>query len=71
MLNLDGNPYEKEGSVAQWLIANIPDGKGIEDGQEIVKYVQPLPFCGTGYHRVAFLLFRHSQKITSFPQLNR
>ncbi|CAJ0592857.1 unnamed protein product [Cylicocyclus nassatus] len=70
MLNLDGNPYEKEGPITHWFVANIPDGKGVDEGEEIVNYVQPLPFYGTGYHRVVFLLFRHNQKLNSSLTLN-
>ncbi|VDL66110.1 unnamed protein product [Nippostrongylus brasiliensis] len=69
MVNLDGNPYEKEGEIIHWMVANIPDGKEIQEGQEVVQYLQPLPFCGTGYHRVAFLLFRHEQRLDSLPKL--
>uniref|UniRef100_A0A0K0DFG9 Large ribosomal subunit protein mL38 n=1 Tax=Angiostrongylus cantonensis TaxID=6313 RepID=A0A0K0DFG9_ANGCA len=59
MLNLDGNPYEKEGEIVHWMVANISDGESIENGDEVVPYLQPLPFYGTGYHRVVFVLFRH------------
>ncbi|XGW23487.1 hypothetical protein V3C99_005596 [Haemonchus contortus] len=67
MVNLDGNPYEKEGEVAHWVVANIPDGKSIDDGEELVPYLEPLPFCGTGYHRIAFILFRHEKPVKSLP----
>ncbi|KHJ97307.1 phosphatidylethanolamine-binding protein [Oesophagostomum dentatum] len=74
MVNLDGNPFEKEGSVAHWIVANIPDGNGIEKGNEcfvqVLDYVQPLPFCGSGYHRIAFVLFRHDKPMNTFPTLN-
>ncbi|VDO48089.1 unnamed protein product [Haemonchus placei] len=63
MVNLDGNPYEKEGEVAHWVVANIPDGKSIDDGEELVPYLEPLPFCGTGYHRIVFILFRHEKPV--------
>lgn len=69
MVNLDGNPYEKEGEVVHWIVANIPDGKGVEDGEELVPYLQPLPFNGSGYHRVALLLFRHENPLKSLPLL--
>ncbi|VDO61553.1 unnamed protein product [Heligmosomoides polygyrus] len=75
MVNLDGNPYEKEGEVVHWIVANIPDGKGVEDGEELVPYLQPLPFNGSGYHRVALLLFRHENpdslagRVLSMPKL--
>ncbi|EPB74696.1 hypothetical protein ANCCEY_06229 [Ancylostoma ceylanicum] len=46
MINLDGNPFEKEGSVAHWVVANIPDGKGVEEGLKSpiyeYKYNEPL-----------------------------
>ncbi|XGW23480.1 hypothetical protein V3C99_005593 [Haemonchus contortus] len=67
MVNLDGNPYEKEGEVAHWVVANIPDGKSIDDGEELVPYLEPLPFCGTGYHRIVFILFRHEKPVKSLP----
>ncbi|KAJ1359756.1 hypothetical protein KIN20_018551 [Parelaphostrongylus tenuis] len=70
MLNLDGNPYEKQGEIVHWMVANIPDGEGVESGNEVVSYLQPLPFCGTGYHRVVFVLFRHENPLQRLPQLN-
>ncbi|ULU09510.1 hypothetical protein L3Y34_014132 [Caenorhabditis briggsae] len=63
MVNLDGNAMEKRGELIHWLISNIPDGEGIQKGEEVMKYLQPLPFYGTGYHRVAFVLFRHQEKV--------
>uniref|UniRef100_A0A8R1HTB2 Large ribosomal subunit protein mL38 n=1 Tax=Caenorhabditis japonica TaxID=281687 RepID=A0A8R1HTB2_CAEJA len=63
MVNLDGNAFEKQGELVQWLVSNIPDGEGVKSGEEVVEYLQPLPFYGTGYHRVAFVLFRHQEKI--------
>ncbi|KAK6040755.1 hypothetical protein COOONC_21739 [Cooperia oncophora] len=51
MVNLDGNPYEKEGEVAHWIVSNIPDGKSVKDGEEVVRYLQGAgSFCGSGYH---------------------
>ncbi|CAI2307851.1 unnamed protein product [Caenorhabditis sp. 36 PRJEB53466] len=63
MVNLDGNALEKKGEVVQWLVANIPNGQEVSAGKEVVEYLQPLPFYGTGFHRVAFVLFRHNQPI--------
>uniref|UniRef100_A0A1I7XQU0 Glutaredoxin domain-containing protein n=1 Tax=Heterorhabditis bacteriophora TaxID=37862 RepID=A0A1I7XQU0_HETBA len=70
MVNIDGNPYDKHGEIAQWIVANIPDGYDIEHGNEILPYMQPLPFCGTGYHRISFVLFRHEEPIVNFPKLD-
>ncbi|VDM56239.1 unnamed protein product [Angiostrongylus costaricensis] len=36
MLNLDGNPYEKEGEIVHWMVANISDGESIENGDEVL-----------------------------------
>ncbi|KAE9418493.1 hypothetical protein Angca_007551 [Angiostrongylus cantonensis] len=69
MLNLDGNPYEKEGEIVHWMVANISDGESIENGDEVVPYLQPLPFYGTGYHRVVFVLFRHESPLQRLPKL--
>ncbi|KAF1769285.1 hypothetical protein GCK72_001101 [Caenorhabditis remanei] len=66
MVNLDGNGFEEKknnGEMVQWIVSNIPDGENIEKGAEVIEYLQPLPFYGTGYHRVAFVLFRHSQPV--------
>uniref|UniRef100_A0A183CBX2 Large ribosomal subunit protein mL38 n=1 Tax=Globodera pallida TaxID=36090 RepID=A0A183CBX2_GLOPA len=50
--------------LLHWMVANIPDGRdGVDAGHEVVPYLQPVPFYGTGYHRFAFLLFRHRQPI--------
>lgn len=64
MVNLDGNPFEKEGEVAQWIVKNIPDGGNVEQGEEVLSYLQPIPLKGTGYHRVAFVVFRHDKPLS-------
>ncbi|CAG9538003.1 unnamed protein product [Cercopithifilaria johnstoni] len=63
LLNLDGNPYDCDGDVVHWLVANIPDGKSVAEGAEIVPYLQVVPFKGTGYHRIACLLLRHNEVV--------
>ncbi|KAI6234384.1 39S ribosomal protein L38, mitochondrial [Aphelenchoides fujianensis] len=72
MVNLDGNAFSeadpKNGGLGHpqlvhWLVANVADGAGVADGQEVVPYLQPIPFHGTGFHRVAFVCFRHKEKI--------
>ncbi|KAL3123181.1 hypothetical protein niasHT_010351 [Heterodera trifolii] len=50
--------------LLHWMISNIPDEcDGVQTGDELVPYLPPVPFYGTGYHRFAFLLFRHRQRI--------
>lgn len=63
LVNIDGNPYEKPGEVVHWFVCNVPDGGNVKDGTEIVPYLQPLPFKGTGYHRLVVLLLRHKDVI--------
>ena len=41
---------------------NIENG-AFEKGQELVAYQQPLPMRGSGWHRCAFVLFEHEQRI--------
>ncbi|GMT29799.1 hypothetical protein PFISCL1PPCAC_21096 [Pristionchus fissidentatus] len=67
-VNLDGNASEQPGEILHWLVANIPDGAAVSEGEEKAKWMQALPFLGTGYHRLAFLLLRHSEKI-DLPQI--
>ncbi|KAF8365489.1 mrpl-38 [Pristionchus pacificus] len=62
-VNLDGNASEQSGEILHWLVANIPDGKSVSEGEEKAKWIQALPFLGTGFHRLTFLLLRHSEKI--------
>ncbi|KAE9550323.1 hypothetical protein FO519_006455 [Halicephalobus sp. NKZ332] len=69
MVNMDGDAFteaEKDGidktQVIHWMVSNIPDGS--DEGETIVPYVPPIPFKGTGYHRVVFILFRHQEKIS-------
>ncbi|VDN08146.1 unnamed protein product [Thelazia callipaeda] len=63
LLNLDGNPYECDGEIVHWLVANIPDGESVSDGTEVIPYLQALPFKGTGFHRIVALLLRHKEVI--------
>ena len=60
----------KQSQMVHWMIGNIPSHSGanandakIENGELIVPYLQPIPYYGTGYHRIAFVLFRHKNKI--------
>ncbi|CAI5439328.1 unnamed protein product [Caenorhabditis angaria] len=65
MVNIDGNGFleQKNGEFVQYLVANIENGGEIGTGDEVFEYLQPLPFYGTGFHRIAFVLFRHSEKL--------
>ncbi|KAI1722561.1 phosphatidylethanolamine-binding protein [Ditylenchus destructor] len=74
VVNIDGDGFcsdedvpnpstEVQKHVIHWFVANIPDSKPLSDGEEVVPYLQPIPFYGTGYHRIAFILFRHAAKM--------
>ncbi|KAK0426330.1 hypothetical protein QR680_009649 [Steinernema hermaphroditum] len=65
MLNLDGNAFSEEAGkqLVHWVVANIPDSGEVNLGDVVVPYLQPLPYKGTGFHRVAFVNFRHREKI--------
>jgi large subunit ribosomal protein L38 len=41
---------------------NIPKGD-ISKGEQIVPYLQPIPFKGTGYHRYVFILYKQDKKL--------
>jgi len=60
----DEKETETKTQLIHWIVANIPsESSGLEKGELIVPYLQPLPFYGSGYHRVAFLLLRHQEKV--------
>lgn len=40
VVNADGNPFEGKGEVCHWMVANIPDGKEIEEGEEVLPWMQ-------------------------------
>lgn len=68
MINMDGDAFTSSTSddfdktqLLHWCVANISDGS--TNGETIVPYLPPAPFKGTGYHRIAFVLFRHKEKI--------
>jgi len=52
------NP-ELRTQLAQWLVANIPSDGVLKDGEVVIPYLQPVPFYGSGYHRIAFILLKH------------
>ncbi|XP_055380790.1 39S ribosomal protein L38, mitochondrial [Condylostylus longicornis] len=52
----------KNENFLNWFIGNIPNG-GIKNGEEICKYLQPIPAKGFGFQRNVFILFRQSKLI--------
>ncbi|KAK5577447.1 hypothetical protein RB653_002388 [Dictyostelium firmibasis] len=51
-----------EGELKQWITINIK-GNNISKGDELVKYIQPLPLIGTGLHRYIFILCKQISKL--------
>lgn len=43
--------------------ANITDGHDLSKADEIVPYIQPFPYKGTGYHRHIFILYKQTKKL--------
>ena len=54
LANPDGYLIDNQFEILHWLVANIPRGKEIIDGQVLKDYLQPLPFYGTGLHRSVY-----------------
>ena len=48
-----------------WLVTDIPKGKGVETGEEKMKFAPSGPPKGSGKHRYIFLLFAHDEPISS------
>ncbi|XP_043235773.1 39S ribosomal protein L38, mitochondrial-like [Amphibalanus amphitrite] len=55
--NLEGSLSGDAPEVLHWLVTDIPGGAVLR-GRQLRPYLQPLPFRGTGYHRLAFVLFK-------------
>lgn len=41
---------------------NIPGGE-VEKGEELIDYLRPIPFNGSGFHRYVFVLYKQRNKI--------
>eukprot|EP00118_Oscarella_pearsei_P001733 m.8300 g.8300 ORF g.8300 m.8300 type:complete len:289 (+) comp20480_c0_seq2:19-885(+) len=67
MTNPDGNLYRWDAEVLHWLVCNIP-GNRVADGTVHCPYLPPIPVKGTGFHRVAFILFRQKGVLKNLTQ---
>lgn len=71
MLNLEGGISEPKQEdlvlgtpqIIHWLVTNIEDSKDFNSGDQAIPYLQPIPFHGTGFNRIAFVFFRHKEPI--------
>ena len=57
LTNPDGYLLDNKFEIIHWLVTNIPRGKPLLEGDVMKDYLQPLPFYGTGLHRLVILLY--------------
>ncbi|XP_067944253.1 large ribosomal subunit protein mL38-like [Watersipora subatra] len=62
LLNLDGHLSDDHSEYLHWSCVNMKGDEGVTSGQSI-RYLQPIPFRGTGYHRYVFLLLQHDTEV--------
>lgn len=62
LTNLDGHMTDNSAEYVHWFVANIK-ASDVNSGEEIVPYMQPIPFRGTGFHRYVFILFKQEKNI--------
>ncbi|TGZ61024.1 hypothetical protein CRM22_008199 [Opisthorchis felineus] len=67
----DGSDAANE--YIHWMVTNLQVcGKDEPaEGDEIVPYLPPLPYVGTGYHRYVFILYRQDNGRVDFTPLKR
>jgi len=65
-VNLEGSVGSEAPQSVLWLVRDIPAGD-VAAGVTVHEYQQPLPYRGTGYHRVAFVLFRQEGPLSLSP----
>lgn len=46
--------------ICRTNLQSIPEGVGVI-GDEIIPYMPPIPYQGTGYHRYIFVLYRQDR----------
>nr|CAH8854235.1 unnamed protein product [Trichobilharzia regenti] len=53
---------EAPNEYIHWMVTNLqPSPEGCVGGEEIISYMPPLPYQGTGYHRYIFILYRQDR----------
>nr|XP_033331815.1 39S ribosomal protein L38, mitochondrial [Megalopta genalis] len=58
----DGNLQNSEDEYCHWFIGNIPGNK-VEQGEQIMDYMKPIPSRGIGYYRYIFLLYKQNKHL--------
>lgn len=67
--NLDGHLLDTESEYLHWFIGNIRGGD-LNTGEILCDYMPPLPWRGTGYHRLVFVLYKQDAMV-DFLSLKR
>ena len=67
----DGNLNHSCKENIHWAVSNIAAKEFAKSGQEIISYLPPIPYRGTGFHRYVLLAFHHSEKIDMQPYFNQ
>ncbi|XP_076248768.1 mitochondrial ribosomal protein L38 isoform X2 [Calliopsis andreniformis] len=58
----DGNMQNSSNEYCHWFLGNIPGNK-VEDAEQIVDYLRPIPPRGVGYYRYTFVLYKQNQHL--------
>lgn len=65
-LNPDGNLLSPNEEVLHWMISNVrKNDNGVFEFDEICEYLQPLPWQGSGLHRLVFVLLKQSKPLST------
>ncbi|CAL7943985.1 unnamed protein product [Xylocopa violacea] len=62
MCTPDGNMENSNNEYCHWFLGNIP-GNRVEQGEQIIDYLRPIPVRGVGYYRYIFILYKQNQRI--------
>ncbi|XP_003484651.1 39S ribosomal protein L38, mitochondrial [Bombus impatiens] len=69
MCTPDGNLENSNNEYCHWFLGNIP-GNRVEEGEQIMDYLRPIPVRGVGYYRYIFILYKQSQRL-DYAEYNR
>ncbi|CAK9802431.1 39S ribosomal protein L38, mitochondrial [Anthophora plagiata] len=62
MCTPDGNLENSSNEYCHWFLGNIP-GNRVEQGDQLMDYLTPIPARGVGYYRYIFVLYKQNQHL--------
>lgn len=62
MTTPDGNLSSPNNEYCHWFVGNIP-GDRVNEGEELIDYLRPIPAYGIGYCRYIFVLYKQECRI--------